>query len=71
MKEQILRETGLSHQRYVIGRIPMPHAAGAKTLSDLTLTITNYLPAKTFKVKPWQQLKNNEKHLSQGRVRMF
>ena len=49
----------------------MHHAACAKTLSDLIPTVTNYLPAKTFKVKPWQQLKNNEKHSSQGRVRMF
>lgn len=42
----------------------MHHAACAKMLSDLILTITNYLPEKPFKVKPWKQLKNNEKHSS-------
>lgn len=42
----------------------MHHAACAKRLSDLMLTKTNDLPEKTFKVKPWQQLKNNEKHSS-------
>lgn len=30
----------------------MHHAACAKMLSDLILTITNYLPEKTFKVNP-------------------
>lgn len=65
MKEQIPRKTDLSHHRYIIGRNRMHQAACAKTLSDLILTITNYLPAKIFKVEPWQQLKNNEKHSSQ------
>ena len=40
------------------------HAACAKMLNDLILTITNYLPEKDLEGQHWQQLKSNEKHSS-------
>lgn len=64
MESKFQRNKPLPHQHSIILGNYLHHAACAKILNDLILTITNYLPEKDLEGQHWQQLKSNEKHSS-------